>query len=73
MNLRFAKIKASSRFGDMILPWNNYRPEAGKRNLDDSTERCVLTGLSKNNESWAGDRATMASICPHILVSITIH
>jgi hypothetical protein len=60
MNLRLAEVKASSPFGDVIIPWNNCRPDAEKRDLDGSTERCVLTGLSKNNESWVGGRATVA-------------
>jgi hypothetical protein len=34
MNLRFAKVKASSRFGKELIPWSNYQPEAGKRDLD---------------------------------------
>jgi hypothetical protein len=60
MNLRFTKVKASSRFGDMIIPWNNCQPDVGKRDLDGSTEICVLTGLSKDNESEIGDPATAA-------------
>jgi hypothetical protein len=72
MNRFFAKVKASSRFGKMIIPWNNYRPDPGKRDLDGPTERCGLTRLSKNHESEIGDRATMAFASPHILVSIKI-
>jgi hypothetical protein len=49
MNPRFAKVKASSGFGDVIIPWNNCRSDAGRRDLDGSTERWVLTGLSKDN------------------------
>jgi hypothetical protein len=51
MNLRFAKVKASSGFGDGIIPWNNYQPDAEKGDLDESTERCLPTGLSRHNES----------------------
>jgi hypothetical protein len=64
MNLLFAKVKASSPFGDVIIPWNNCRPDAGKRDLDGSTERRVLTGLRKNNEFQIPDRATVASVSP---------
>jgi hypothetical protein len=60
MNLRFAKIKTSSRFGDVIIFWNNCRPDAGKGNLEGSAERCLLTKLTKNSESYIGDRATVA-------------
>jgi hypothetical protein len=51
MDLRFAKVKASLRFVDVILPGNNFQPDAGKRKKAGSTERYGLTGLSQNIES----------------------
>jgi hypothetical protein len=47
MNLPFAKVKATSRFVDMIVPWNNCRPHTGKRDFDGPTEKCGLTRLRK--------------------------
>jgi hypothetical protein len=72
MNLRFAKIKACSRFGDVIIPMNNCRPNAGNRNLDGSIEGYVLTGLSKNNESSIEGRVQWPFVSLHILTSINI-
>jgi hypothetical protein len=48
MNLRFAKVKASSHFDDVMIPWNSFW--TGKNDVDGCTEGCVLTGSSKNNE-----------------------
>jgi hypothetical protein len=66
------KVKAFSSFGDVLIPWNNYRPDSGKRDWDGSTERCVLTELRENNESYIGDRVTMAFCFTSHLVSIKI-
>jgi hypothetical protein len=31
------------------IPWNNCWPDAGQRDLDGWTERCVITGLRKDS------------------------
>jgi hypothetical protein len=69
MNLRFVKVKASSRIGAVMIPWNNRRPDAEKRNLGGSTENCILTGLRRNNESDI--ELQWLFVSPHIQVSIT--
>jgi hypothetical protein len=60
LNLRLAKVQASSRFGDVIIPWNNCQPKARKRDFGGPIERCVPIGLSKSNASSIGDRTTLA-------------
>jgi hypothetical protein len=59
MNLCFAKVKTSWRFATVIIPWSNCGPDAGQTDLDGSTERYIITRLSKGSESKIRDRATV--------------
>jgi hypothetical protein len=42
-----------------MISWSNSWPDAGQRNSDGSTERCVITGLSKDSESKIRDRVAV--------------